>query len=81
MMYVQFFSLASQSTADILRATPQFLATTDIGSILNRLSQDMTLIESDLPIGILITVSSKTPTIPLIHPNPGNTSHHYRSYC
>lgn len=35
-----------------------------MGSILNRFSQDMTLIESDLPIGILITVSSKTLTIP-----------------
>ncbi|KAJ5175771.1 multidrug resistance-associated protein [Penicillium canariense] len=47
----------------IMMATPQFLGTVDIGSLLNRFSQDMTLIESDLPIGILITVSSKTPTI------------------
>ncbi|KAH8698352.1 multidrug resistance-associated protein [Talaromyces proteolyticus] len=42
----------------IMMATPQFIATVDIGSILNRFSQDMTLIESDLPIGILITVSN-----------------------
>ncbi|CRG90845.1 Multidrug resistance-associated protein 1 [Talaromyces islandicus] len=42
----------------IMMATPQFLATVDIGSVLNRFSQDMTLIESDLPIGILITVSN-----------------------
>ncbi|KAB8223991.1 P-loop containing nucleoside triphosphate hydrolase protein [Aspergillus novoparasiticus] len=42
----------------VLMATPRFLATVDIGSILNRFSQDMTLIESDLPIGILITVSN-----------------------
>ncbi|OOO06299.1 ABC transporter transmembrane region [Aspergillus oryzae] len=42
----------------VLMATPRFLATVDIGSILNRFSQDMTLIESDLPIGILIMVSN-----------------------
>ncbi|KAJ5371907.1 P-loop containing nucleoside triphosphate hydrolase protein [Penicillium concentricum] len=42
----------------VLMATPQFLATVDIGSILNRFSQDMTLIETDLPIGILVTVSN-----------------------
>ncbi|KAK6823100.1 hypothetical protein RU639_006189 [Aspergillus parasiticus] len=42
----------------VLMATPRFLATVDIGSILNRFSQDMTLLESDLPIGILITVSN-----------------------
>ncbi|KGO40807.1 ABC transporter, transmembrane domain, type 1 [Penicillium expansum] len=41
-----------------MRATPQFLANVDIGSILNRFSQDMTLVEADLPIGILITVSN-----------------------
>ncbi|KAJ5946436.1 ABC transporter transmembrane domain type 1 [Penicillium verhagenii] len=53
--------LAHHSIADTSRATPQFLVTVDIGSILNRFSQDMTLIESDLPVGILITISSKTP--------------------
>ncbi|KAJ5714086.1 multidrug resistance-associated protein [Penicillium malachiteum] len=42
----------------VMMATPQFLAAADIGSILNRFSQDMTLIESDLPIGILIMVSN-----------------------
>jgi hypothetical protein len=63
MMYFQFSFLAHQSTADTSGATPQFLVTVDIGSILNRFSQDMTLIESDLPFGILITVSSKTPAI------------------
>ncbi|KGO68014.1 ABC transporter, transmembrane domain, type 1 [Penicillium italicum] len=41
-----------------MMATPQFLATVDIGSILNRFSQDMTLVETDLPVGILITVSN-----------------------
>ncbi|KAJ5190136.1 multidrug resistance-associated protein [Penicillium cinerascens] len=39
-------------------ATPEFLATVETGSILNRFSQDMTLIESQLPIGVLITVSN-----------------------
>ncbi|KAJ5513372.1 P-loop containing nucleoside triphosphate hydrolase protein [Penicillium fimorum] len=42
----------------VMMATPQFLVTVDIGSILNRFSQDMILIESDLPVGILITVSN-----------------------
>ncbi|KAJ6006036.1 multidrug resistance-associated protein [Penicillium sp. IBT 35674x] len=42
----------------VIRATPQFLAKVDTGSILTRFSQDMTLIESQLPIGVLITVSN-----------------------
>ncbi|KAJ6020781.1 multidrug resistance-associated protein [Penicillium herquei] len=42
----------------VMMATPRFLAAADIGSILNRFSQDMTLIESDLPIGILVMVSN-----------------------
>ncbi|KAI2695411.1 hypothetical protein CBS147332_9340 [Penicillium roqueforti] len=42
----------------VIRATPQFLSTVDNGSILNRFSQDMTLVESQLPIGVLITVSN-----------------------
>lgn len=41
------------------RASPKFLATTDTGTILNRFSQDMTLIEGQLPVGVLITVSSR----------------------
>ncbi|OQD96291.1 hypothetical protein PENSOL_c016G04406 [Penicillium solitum] len=45
----------------VMMATPQYLATVDIVSILNRFSQDMTLVESDLPIGILITVSRPLP--------------------
>ncbi|PYI06874.1 multidrug resistance-associated protein [Aspergillus sclerotiicarbonarius CBS 121057] len=42
----------------VMRASPRFLATTDSGTILNRFSQDMTLIESQLPIGVLITVTN-----------------------
>lgn len=45
---------------NLFRASPKFLATTDIGTILNRFSQDMTLIEGQLPVGVLITVSSKS---------------------
>ncbi|KAE8352610.1 putative ATP-binding cassette transporter [Aspergillus coremiiformis] len=42
----------------IMRAAPSKLATMDSGTVLNRLSQDMTLIESQLPVGVLITVSN-----------------------
>ncbi|PYH89268.1 multidrug resistance-associated protein [Aspergillus ellipticus CBS 707.79] len=42
----------------VMEASPQCLATADSGAILNRFSQDMTLIESQLPIGLLITVSN-----------------------
>ncbi|PWY94818.1 multidrug resistance-associated protein [Aspergillus sclerotioniger CBS 115572] len=42
----------------VMRASPRFLATTDSGTILNRFSQDMTLIESQLPVGVLIAVTN-----------------------
>ena len=45
------------------RASQAFFSVTDSGSILNRFSQDMTLIEGQLPIGVLITVSSKFPIL------------------
>ncbi|KAI1348977.1 ABC transporter [Xylaria sp. FL0043] len=41
----------------VMRARQSFF-TTDIGTILNRFSQDMTLIENQLAIGVLVTVSN-----------------------
>ncbi|KAI1128414.1 ABC transporter [Nemania abortiva] len=41
----------------VMRARQSFF-TTEIGAILNRFSQDMTLIENQLAIGVLITVSN-----------------------
>jgi len=41
-----------------LRRAPQSFFATDSGSILNRFSQDMTLIEGQLATGVLVTVSS-----------------------
>lgn len=43
----------------VRRAPQSFFSSTDSGSILNRFSQDMTLIEGTLPAGMLQTVSSK----------------------
>ena len=40
------------------RAPQSFFSTTDSGSILNRFSQDMTLIEGQLPTAVLVTISS-----------------------
>ncbi|KAI1207078.1 ABC transporter [Annulohypoxylon truncatum] len=42
----------------VMRAPQSFFSSTDSGTILNRFSQDMTLIESQLAIGMLITVSN-----------------------
>ncbi|OTB09170.1 hypothetical protein M426DRAFT_7187 [Hypoxylon sp. CI-4A] len=42
----------------VMRAPQSFFSTTDSGSILNRFSQDMTIIEGQLPIGVLIAVSN-----------------------
>ncbi|KAI1384393.1 ABC transporter [Hypoxylon trugodes] len=42
----------------VMRAPQSFFSSTDNGTILNRFSQDMTLIESQLAIGMLITVSN-----------------------
>ncbi|UNI23117.1 hypothetical protein JDV02_008955 [Purpureocillium takamizusanense] len=42
----------------VMRAPQSFFSATDSGSILNRFSQDMTIIEGQLPIGILIAVSN-----------------------
>ncbi|RAK73686.1 putative ATP-binding cassette transporter [Aspergillus fijiensis CBS 313.89] len=42
----------------VMGASPTTLATMDSGALLNRFSQDMTLIESQLPVGLLVTVSN-----------------------
>ncbi|RDA86714.1 hypothetical protein CP532_4180 [Ophiocordyceps camponoti-leonardi (nom. inval.)] len=42
----------------VMRAPQSFFSATDSGSILNRFSQDMTIIEGQLPIGVLIAVSN-----------------------
>ncbi|PYH49541.1 putative ATP-binding cassette transporter [Aspergillus saccharolyticus JOP 1030-1] len=42
----------------VMGASTSMLATMDSGSILNRFSQDMTLIESQLPVGLMVTVSN-----------------------
>ncbi|KAI1100526.1 ABC transporter [Jackrogersella minutella] len=42
----------------VMRAPQSFFSSTDSGTILNRFSQDMTLVESQLAIGMLITVSN-----------------------
>ncbi|KAK4444931.1 ABC multidrug transporter [Podospora aff. communis PSN243] len=42
----------------VMRAPHAFFSKTDTGSILNRFSQDMTLIENQLPTGVLVTVSN-----------------------
>lgn len=48
-----------QALTNSHRAPQSFFSKTDTGSILNRFSQDMTLIESSLPTGVLLAVSSK----------------------
>ncbi|KAI0136261.1 putative ATP-binding cassette transporter [Xylariales sp. AK1849] len=47
----------------VISAPQSFFSTTDTGTVLNRFSQDMTLIRSDLPVGVLITVSNFFSTI------------------
>ncbi|KAH8681655.1 putative ATP-binding cassette transporter [Xylariales sp. PMI_506] len=47
----------------VMNAPQSFFSSTDSGTLLNRFSQDMTLIESQLPIGVLITVSNMLETI------------------
>ncbi|KAF3026419.1 hypothetical protein E8E14_010909 [Neopestalotiopsis sp. 37M] len=42
----------------VMRAPQSFFSETDNGSILNRFSQDMTIIEGQLPTGVLVTVSN-----------------------
>ncbi|PHH93023.1 hypothetical protein CDD83_2133 [Cordyceps sp. RAO-2017] len=42
----------------VMRAPQSFFSATDSGSILNRFSQDMTIIEGQLPVGVLIAVSN-----------------------
>ncbi|OJK04669.1 hypothetical protein ASPACDRAFT_1892879 [Aspergillus aculeatus ATCC 16872] len=42
----------------VMGASSTTLATMDSGALLNRFSQDMTLIESQLPVGLLVTVSN-----------------------
>ncbi|PYI23686.1 putative ATP-binding cassette transporter [Aspergillus violaceofuscus CBS 115571] len=42
----------------VMGASPTTLATMDSGALLNRFSQDMTLIESQLPVGLLVTISN-----------------------
>ncbi|GAM36282.1 vacuolar glutathione S-conjugate transporter [Talaromyces pinophilus] len=42
----------------LMRASPSYLSRTDSGVILNRFSQDIALIEGQLPIGMLVFVSN-----------------------
>ncbi|TQS33708.1 hypothetical protein Golomagni_05936, partial [Golovinomyces magnicellulatus] len=42
----------------VMRAPPTFYADVDAGSILNRFSQDMSIIETQLPTGVLVTVTN-----------------------
>ncbi|PWY72973.1 multidrug resistance-associated protein [Aspergillus heteromorphus CBS 117.55] len=42
----------------VMEASPHFLSTTDSGTILNHFSQDMTLIESQLPIDLFSSIAS-----------------------
>lgn len=42
----------------VMQAPQRFFANTDIGSLLNRFSQDMSLIEGQLATGVLITVTN-----------------------
>ncbi|KAK0643329.1 putative ATP-binding cassette transporter [Cercophora newfieldiana] len=42
----------------VMRAPQSFFSKTDTGNILNRFSQDMALIESQLPTGVLVTISN-----------------------
>lgn len=44
-------------STNLHRAPATFFSSTDSGAILNRFSQDMTLIESQLPVGLLLTLS------------------------
>lgn len=48
----------------VMGAPQSFYSNTPVGAILNRFSQDMTLIESQLAIGVLVTVSSEPSSSP-----------------
>ncbi|ETS74387.1 hypothetical protein PFICI_14253 [Pestalotiopsis fici W106-1] len=50
--------MGGYETHKCARAPQSFFSATDTGSILNRFSQDMTIIEGQLPTGVLITVSN-----------------------
>jgi ABC-type multidrug transport system fused ATPase/permease subunit len=50
-------SLRVVHSTNLHRAPATFFSSTDSGAILNRFSQDMTLIESQLPVGLLLTLS------------------------
>ncbi|KAM0306073.1 hypothetical protein ACHAO8_010900 [Botrytis cinerea] len=62
--WIMFLKLVPESAANlhiilldvVMNAPYSFFARTDIGTILNRFTQDMTLVESQLPTGILCTL-------------------------
>ncbi|KAI1277349.1 ABC transporter [Xylaria sp. FL0933] len=56
-VYISLAVLTSVGQAGYVWARQSFF-TTEIGAILNRFSQDMTLIENQLAIGVLVTVSN-----------------------
>ena len=47
----------------VMRAPQAFFASTDTGEILNRFSQDMTLVDHDLPVSTLVVAATLTETI------------------
>ncbi|KAJ8062552.1 hypothetical protein OCU04_009079 [Sclerotinia nivalis] len=63
-VWVMFLKLVPESAANlhmvlldvVINAPYSFFTKTDIGTILNRFSQDMTLIESQLPTGLMCTL-------------------------
>ncbi|KAF5875138.1 putative abc multidrug protein [Botrytis fragariae] len=62
--WIMFLKLVPESAANlhlilldvVMNAPYSFFTKTDIGTILNRFSQDMTLIESQLPTGVMCTL-------------------------
>ncbi|RFU25769.1 hypothetical protein B7463_g10568, partial [Scytalidium lignicola] len=62
--WIMFLKLVPQSAANlhkilldvVMNAPYSFFTSSDIGTILNRFSQDMTLVESQLPTGVLCTL-------------------------
>ncbi|KAI9742902.1 MAG: hypothetical protein M1818_003631 [Claussenomyces sp. TS43310] len=63
-VWTMFLKLVPQSAANlhrilldvVMNAPYSFFTSSDIGTILNRFSQDMTLVESQLPTGVLCTL-------------------------
>ena len=55
--------LHSRLLRTVMRAPQSFFASTDTGETLNRFSQDMTLVDHDLPISTLVVVATLTEAI------------------